>query len=208
MRGTRRPSTTDRVDVGDALQRLRRVAGDDLGDAGERVLLVAGIDALGRVADEEVLLPLHARVALEHRNADLLGRARVDGRLVDDGGAALQCAADELARADQRREVGLVRVVDRRGDGDDDEVRLGRARRDPSSLRAASRRRAPRGSPRRSGPRRDGTRRPWPARDRSRPYGTCGRTRPRAGARRSQGRRRQRPGRGWKGRPRDRRGSC
>ena len=51
----------------------------------------------------------------------------IDGRLVDDDRAALHVLADGLAGADQRREVGLVRVVDRRRHGDDDEVGLARA---------------------------------------------------------------------------------
>ena len=51
------------VDLGHLLQRRRRVARHHLGDLGQRVLLVAGVDALGRVAHEEVFLPLHARVS-------------------------------------------------------------------------------------------------------------------------------------------------
>jgi hypothetical protein len=46
------------VGPGDALERLRRVARDHLDDALEGVLLVAGVDALGRVAEEEVLAGL------------------------------------------------------------------------------------------------------------------------------------------------------
>ena len=42
----------------------------------KRVLLVARVDALGRVADVEVLLPAHAGVLLQDRHADFLGRAR------------------------------------------------------------------------------------------------------------------------------------
>ena len=77
----------------------------------ERVLLVARVDALGRVADEEVLLPLEARVLLEHRDADLLGHARVDGRLEDDDRAALEVLADRLAT---RRAAGRSRAGARR----------------------------------------------------------------------------------------------
>jgi hypothetical protein len=111
------------------LQRLGRVAADDLQDLGQRVLLVARVDALGAVADEEVLLPLQARLALQHRDADLLGGAGVDGRFVDDGGALLHVPADAGAGADQRAEVGDVRLVHRRGHGDDDHVGLGQHRR-------------------------------------------------------------------------------
>ena len=46
------------VERGDALERLRRVARDDLRDPRQRVLAVARVDALGRIADEEIALPL------------------------------------------------------------------------------------------------------------------------------------------------------
>ena len=36
-----------RIDLGNLLQRLRRVAGDDLGDSRQRMLLVARVDAFG-----------------------------------------------------------------------------------------------------------------------------------------------------------------
>jgi hypothetical protein len=111
--------------LGHLLQRLGRVARDDLQDLGERVLLVARVDALGAVADEEVLLPLHARFALQHRDADLFGGAGVDGGLIDHRGALLHVAADAGGRADQRAEVGDVRFVHRRGHGHDDHVGLG-----------------------------------------------------------------------------------
>ena len=38
-------------------QGFRRIAGDDLGDLGQRMLLVPGVDAFRRVAREEVFLP-------------------------------------------------------------------------------------------------------------------------------------------------------
>ena len=83
----------------DSLEGLRRVAGHHLDDLRERAFLVAGIDALGRVADEEVLLPFHARMLLQDRDADLLGGAGVDGRFEHDRRAALQVPADRLGRA-------------------------------------------------------------------------------------------------------------
>ncbi len=88
------------------------------------MLAVAGVDPLRRVADEEVLLPLHPRLALENRNAHLLGRAGIDGRLVDDHRAALQITTDRDARSHERREVRVVRVVYRRRHGHHDEVCL------------------------------------------------------------------------------------
>ena len=83
------------VGVGDAVERRRVLARDDLHDALERVLLVARVDALGRVAELEVLALRQARDLGEDRAADVLGDARVDRRLVDDDGA--------LARAPCRR---------------------------------------------------------------------------------------------------------
>ena len=78
------------VRVGDALERRRVLARDDLHDALERVLLVARVDALGRVAELEVLALREARDLGEDRPADVLGDARVDRRLVDDDGALLE----------------------------------------------------------------------------------------------------------------------
>ncbi len=112
------------VGAGHALQRLLRVTCNDLDDARQRVFAVAGVDALGRVADEEVALPLQSGLALEQRYADFLGRTRVHGRLVNDRRTLLHVATDRDAGADERREVGLVRRVDRRRHRHDDEVGL------------------------------------------------------------------------------------
>ncbi len=73
----------DAVQLVDEIGDLGRRARRDLPDRGEAVLLVAGIDALGAVAGEEVLVERQARLALEDRHADLLRAARVHGRLVD-----------------------------------------------------------------------------------------------------------------------------
>src|SRR6185369_10492342 len=94
------------VEPCDALERVGRVAGDDLHHAGQLVLAVARVDALGAVADEEVALPREARGLLEDRDAHLLGGARVDGGFVDHDGAGLQVRADGAARAGERAEVG------------------------------------------------------------------------------------------------------
>ena len=63
----------------------------------QRVLLVAGVDALGRVAELEVDALLQARDPLEDRAADVLGDARVDGGLVDHHVALLERPAHRLA---------------------------------------------------------------------------------------------------------------
>ena len=97
------------------------LAGDDLRDLLERVLLVARVDALGRVAEREVRPALEAGRLLEDGPADLLGHARVDRRLVDDDRALAEGLPHRLGRALDRGEVRDVVVVDRRGDGDDEE---------------------------------------------------------------------------------------
>jgi hypothetical protein len=113
------------VDLRNALERLRRVARDDLRDLGQRALLVAGVDALRRIADVEVFAPAHLRMLLQHGDADLLRGPRIDGGFVDDRRAPLHVLADRLRRTEQRPEVRLVRIVHWRGNGNDDEIRLG-----------------------------------------------------------------------------------
>ncbi len=104
------------------LQGFGIVAGDDLQDLGDGVLLVAGVDALGRVGDVEVLLPFHAGVLFQQRDAHLLGGARVDRGFVHHDGALLHVLADGGAGTHQGAEIRLVRLVHRGGHGDDDEV--------------------------------------------------------------------------------------
>ena len=101
------------VGVGDAVERGVVLAGDHLGDALERVLLVARVDTLGRVAELEVLALHEAGDLREHRTAYLLGDAGVDGRLEDDDVALLEDLAHALGRADDGREIGDVVLVDR-----------------------------------------------------------------------------------------------
>ncbi len=103
----------------DALERLGILARDDLHDALERVLVVAGVDALGRVSELEVLALLETGELREHGAADLLGDARVDRRLVDDDVALLEDLRHGLRGPHHRREVGDVVLVDRRRDGHD-----------------------------------------------------------------------------------------
>ncbi len=59
---------------------------------------------------------------LENGDADFLGGARIHGGLVDDRGAAPHVAADGRAGAGQGGEIGIVRAVDGRGYGHDDEI--------------------------------------------------------------------------------------
>ena len=94
------------VDGVDDVERLGRVAGDDLQDVVEAALLVAGVDALGRVADVEVGLPFEAGRLLEDGDADVLGDAGIDGGFVDDDVALLEGLAERGRGLPQRLEVG------------------------------------------------------------------------------------------------------
>jgi hypothetical protein len=75
------------------------LAAHDLGDLLERVLLVAGVDALGRVAEREVDAALQAALALEDRAADVLGHAGVHRRLEDDDRALAEAFPTVSLRA-------------------------------------------------------------------------------------------------------------
>ena len=111
----------ERVDeFGDFRRRTR----GHLLDVGHAVRLVARVDPLRAVADEEILVELEAREALEHRHALLFRRAGIDGRFVDHDVVFLQHAADRLARADERTEVGPLVVIDRRRDRRDEHVAI------------------------------------------------------------------------------------
>ena len=106
----------------DAVQRFRRVAGDHFHDSRQRVLAVARVDSLRRIADEKVPLPLRFGLAFEDRNADLLGGARIYRRLINDGCPLFQISPDGNAGSDQWTEIGLMSIVDRSGYSDNDDV--------------------------------------------------------------------------------------
>ena len=76
----------------------------------KRCCLVAGIDALGRIADGEIAASLQARTLLQHRHAFFLDRAGIDGRFIDDDVAALEHAADRLRGGEHGAEIGLPRA--------------------------------------------------------------------------------------------------
>src|SRR5690606_25399621 len=87
------------VDRGHALEGRLVFPGDHLGDALEGVFLVTGIDAFGRVAEEEIPSPPKARNPLEDRPAEILRDAGVDRGLVHHHGARREGGADRLARS-------------------------------------------------------------------------------------------------------------
>ncbi len=67
-------------------------------------------------------------MALQQRDADLFGGARIDSRLVDHDVALLEGPPDRLAGLDQRRHVGAIGQVDRRRHRDDEDARLAQVR--------------------------------------------------------------------------------
>ena len=103
----------------------------------ERVLAVAGVDALGRVAEVEVARrSFSPETLLEDRPADLLGDARVDGGLVDDDralGLRGLRPADGLGGAFTTGVRSGPVLVDGRRHGDDEERCM------PSSVRGVAR---------------------------------------------------------------------
>ena len=89
---------------------------------GSRCSLIARVDALRRVADEKVAVEGEARRLRQDRHANFFRCAGIDRRFVDHDIALREHAADCLARAHQGREVGPLRLVDRRRHGDDIEI--------------------------------------------------------------------------------------
>ncbi len=115
------------IDGVDEIGGFRRRAGGDLDDVGEAVLEVARVDALGRIAGEEVAIEGEARGLLELGHADLLGRAGIDRRFVHHHVARGEHLAYGAARGDERAEIRALRLIDRRRNGDDIEIRLAQA---------------------------------------------------------------------------------
>ncbi len=114
------------IDLVDDVERGGGVGRDDLQDVVEPPFLVAGIDAFRRVADVEILLPYEARRLFQGRDADFLGDARIDRRLVDHDVALLELGAHGCRCALERFQIGLLAGVDRRRNGHDVEVGRGK----------------------------------------------------------------------------------
>ena len=112
------------VDAGDDVERRLVLRGHDLGDPGEGVLPISGIDPLRRVADREVLSAREPRRLLQHRDALLLRHPGVDRRLEHDDVARLETPAYRARRAEECPQVRLPGAIDGRGSRHDVEVRL------------------------------------------------------------------------------------
>ena len=127
-----------RLEAGDGHQRLDEAgvkqhdqfqaglgqAADDLRGVVQVPALVAGVDPLRRVADEEVLAggepPLD-----EGGHQHLLGRTGVGGALEDDQAARLHRRRQGGGRGAHVAQVGHPELIDRRGHGDDRHVGRG-----------------------------------------------------------------------------------
>jgi len=90
--GNRVIATTDPARIREPRRRPLIHPGNDLRDLLQCMVWIARIDPLGGVADEEVLPAGHHGGLLENRDHDLLGEARVDGRLEDDNRTILGCS--------------------------------------------------------------------------------------------------------------------
>lgn len=101
----------------DIFANLRCRAGGHLADLLHGVELVARIDALGRIAGEEVGVEFQAADLLDHGDTLVFGDAGIDGRLIDDDIARSDDASDCLAGSVERREVGIIVLVDGCGNG-------------------------------------------------------------------------------------------
>ena len=106
-----------------AAQALLGDAGHELGGVADRVLLVARVHPLGRVAEEEVLADLLA-AALQDRQHDLLGGAGVRRGLEHDELARPQVGRHRLGRRHDVGDVRRARLRQRRGHADRDRVEL------------------------------------------------------------------------------------
>ena len=86
------------------------------------MLAVAGVDPLRRVAEGEIAAADETRGRFQQRRAVLLGRPGIDRRFVDDDVALLERRADGARRREQGAQIGAMRLVDRGGHRDDEEI--------------------------------------------------------------------------------------
>ena len=86
------------------------------------MLFVAGIDALGAVAGEEILIEFQPRLPFQDRDAILFGAAGVDCGFVNNDIAFVQGFAHGVAGADQGAQIRSLVLIDGGGDGNDIDV--------------------------------------------------------------------------------------
>ena len=122
--GERSGLDDDVVDLLDLPGALLVHAGDDLLNIGQGMYAVTGVDALGRVADLPVLAALEAGFLFDDGDADVLRHAGVHRGLKDHDAAGGEVLAHGAGRALDGAQIRRVVRVDRRGHGDDQELRL------------------------------------------------------------------------------------
>ena len=86
--------------------------------------LVAGVDALGRVAHGKVRAKGQAALPFEQGHADFLGKARVDRGLEADHGAPAKMTAHGGGGRNNGCQVGRPVIIDGRGHGHNDDAGL------------------------------------------------------------------------------------
>ena len=104
-------------------QRVLVVPADDLGDGLGGIILAAGVFALGREGEVEILADLQAAL-FEYREHDLAGSAGVGGGFQNDELALAQGLGDGGGGGLDIGHVGLALLGQRRGHADDDAVGL------------------------------------------------------------------------------------
>ena len=114
------------VEVLQERRRGRCGPGDNFPNLLHRVLGVAGVDTLGRVADIEVVVEAQPRRLLQDRHTDLLRHPRPYRGLDDDDVTLTEDTAHHLTGLLQQRGVGMVVTGDGRRHSDDIHVALSR----------------------------------------------------------------------------------
>ena len=114
----------DIVDLFDLPDALLVHAGDDFPDIGQGMNTVAGVDALWRVADLPVLPAFQAGFLFNDGDADILRHAGVHRGLKDHDAAGGEVLAHGAGRALNGAQIRCGIGIDRRGHGDDQELRF------------------------------------------------------------------------------------
>ncbi len=113
------------------VQRIDRIsclggrARGDLADIAQTPLAITGIDALGAIAAEEIVVEAQPGGCFEQGYADFFGGSRVDRGFVDHQIAGLECSCDQGSGAAQRLQIRLLEAVDRRRHSHDENAARG-----------------------------------------------------------------------------------
>ena len=88
------------------------------------MLFVARIDSFWAVPCKKIDVIAQARHALEHRHANLFGRAWVDRRLINDDIPGFERLSDCFTRFNQGRQIRLLVLINGSGYRHDKHIRL------------------------------------------------------------------------------------